>query len=274
MNYDQPLKFLTTLYPHKSWQFRRMEGKFFFFDNIVLDEEKGGEEQEDYEQVYIVNKNGNWEILVNYDKKYTSPYKQPYDLADHLQDFSNDTVGVLNSVGIDQYSYRYFGSKSQKYINQFKNKEEHFLQIVQDGFDCSLPKGNRSTYELSKEIDFDKMTLEMHNHHENLLLNYFNYMAHHVCVLLSNCEENMYESIVSVNCNDSIIDMLSVLDKIKTANQKVGYAVKLNPQFLVNVKSNIEDMKNELNHEDLTTLENKQANAVLKNIMNEIKLYK
>lgn len=272
MNHEQALSFLSSIYPGKDWEFRGIENKVLFFDATtpVVNEE------DDYEQVYLTkNKNG-WEILVDHDTKHSSPYKQPYDLAYDVDHFSNDTVGVNNSVGFDQYTYRYYGSPSQKYVSQFTNKKQHFLQVVNDGMDCNLAKGQRSTFELSKQLNFDKLVNEVHATHENLLTNYFNYIAHRICVLFDNVEESsIFDGIVASNFDDSLSDMLVVLNKIKESNSKAGYPVKLHPKFIVDVKSNITELKKEIaDIHQLTNMQNKQINDVCKQLLNCMKQYK
>jgi len=247
---------------------------FFFFDTIDSEEN-----EDDYEQIYLIHKKNGWEIIYDLDKGYSSHYKQPYDLSYDIENFNNHTkkVDVLNSIGQDQYSYRYAGSTSQNYLDQFStSKTQHFLQIINDGLDCSLPKGVRSTFDLLKDIDFEKLTIDMHLTHENLLLNYFSYIAHRLCVLFEHVEyPYIYDLIATSNFDDSIVDMLFVLDKIKNANKKAEYPLNLNSSFIFDISNNISDLQRDIELTcDLTKKQHKEIDKNFKKLLQEINLFK
>lgn len=270
MKQEQAHDFLNQMYPDKTWQFRGMENKAYFFDCVT--EKDNAENEDDYEQMYLVCKKGNWEIIINHENKYSSPYKQPYNLANDLESFNDNQVGVKNSVGFDQYYYRYYGSTSQNYVEKLDNPENHFVQIIKDGLDISLPKGKRSTYELSKYIDFDKLTVTSHLNHENLLLDYYSYIEHRLCVLFSYEDENqLYKSICSNNYDDSIKDMLCVLEKIKNANLTQKYEVKLNPSLIGDIKHNISALKLEIKQFKYSSEQKERMYIVFKKIIQEVK---
>lgn len=270
MKVEQAHDFLTKLYPEKTWQFRGMQNKAYFFDSVT--EKDDSENEDDYEQIYLVCKKGQWEVVINHENKYSSPYKQPYNLAYDLDNFNDNQVGVKNSVGFDQYNYRYYGSTSQNYVEKLGNAENHFVQVIKDGLDISLPKGQRSTYELSKHIDFDKITIQSHLKYENLLLDYYSYIDHRLCVLFSYEDENqLYNSLCASNSDDSIPDMLFVLEKIKDVNLQQKYSVKLNPTLITDIKHNIRALKLEIKQFRFTSEQKKKMHSVLKTLHEEMK---
>lgn len=266
LTHEHGISFLSKLYQEKNWQYRGQEENTLFFDTI--------DGNNDYEQVYLIQGKSGFEILYDWDSGYSSPYKQPYDLSNDMANFNNDTVGTLNSIGMDQYTYRYSGSNSTDYVNKFsQDKSQHFIQIVKDGLDVSLQKGSRSTFELSSHIDFDKLTLDFNLSHENLLLNYANYIAHRICILFDYVEDlHFYDMIAKNNFDDSLVDMLFVLDKIKAANTKAGYIVQLNPSLVNNIQTNLLELQEEIKIENKFNQEQiKELDKILKKLLVEIK---
>ena len=188
------------------------------------------------------NEAGQWEREFIYPKP---------DIRTILQEKDNTLIEIQPSLVLETNSDLpriLFGSQGVpevlSIVYQNANPaEEKFLTVLEKTIDWDSAEKNRSTYDFSKNIDFNQFVFNCHKHNINLAQSYMSYIETQLSFFSDLDETELPFHLNSREFDDSLPDMLEVLDKIKSGYQANVIMPVISAEMIQNVFRTMESVK-------------------------------